>query len=83
MEEKTHDIIYMYFPDGDTNKLCTICNNDKDNYRKLCEELVAKLISKCTWIKTIKRIRMYTHIKIEVTYDHGGKSVYSIYDMHA
>ena len=72
-------IVYMYFPDGNTKNLPAICNSLPDNYKKLSEELIAKNINKCTWIKSIKRIQMYTHIKIVVTYDHGGKSVYNLY----
>ena len=77
-EIKKPTIVYMYFS-KDNYKFPSICNSDSENYRKLSEELIAKCINKCTWIKSVKRVQMFTYVKIIVTYDHGGKSEYSLY----
>lgn len=48
-------------------------------YKDLAQELISKKINSCTWIKTIKRRQLYNgYIEITVTYDHGGKRVYTV-----
>lgn len=48
-------------------------------YEWLSNELIAKKLNGCTWIKSIKRVNLYDgNQKITVTYDHGGRSVYTV-----
>ena len=50
-------------------------------YKDLAQELISKKINSCTWIKTIKRRQLYNgFIEIAVTYDHGGKRVYTVHN---
>ncbi len=48
-------------------------------YEDFAHELIAKKIHACTWIKSIKRMPLYTGFdRFIVTYDHGGRRVYTI-----
>ena len=48
-------------------------------YEDLAHELISKKINSCTWIKSIKRRPMYNGFdEITVTYDHGGRRVYTV-----
>lgn len=48
-------------------------------YKYLAEELIAKKINACTYIRSIKRQNLYNGFqKIVVSYDNGGRSVYTI-----
>ena len=48
-------------------------------YESLENDLVAKLIHKCTYIKRIKRDPLYTgYERITVTYDNDVRSIYTV-----
>jgi hypothetical protein len=48
-------------------------------FERLTHVFVAKKLCACTWIKSIKRVHGYTGFdRIIVTYDHGGRDVYTI-----
>lgn len=71
---------YQYFKRITTHKYeCTFESND-DVYihKKLIDELIAKKIDKCTWIKSVKKEYGYPFKKIIIYYDHGGKGVYYV-----
>lgn len=56
-----------------------IDTNAETVYEDLSHELIAKKICGCTWIKRIERVNMYDGTeRITVTYDHGGRSVYTV-----
>lgn len=50
--------------------------DEKEVYRFLASELIAKKINQCSYIKSIQRKQMYTHLEIIVNYDNGDRSVY-------
>lgn len=55
------------------------CHDGERTYRDLSNELIAKKINACTWIRSIKRIPLYNGFdRITVTYDHGGRRVYTV-----
>jgi hypothetical protein len=45
-------------------------------YKRLAEALVAKKLNGCTWIKSITRKQVYTHLEIVVSYDNGYRDVF-------
>lgn len=48
-------------------------------YERLTNDLIAKKINACTYIKSIKRINLYTGFqKIIVYYDNGVKTEYIV-----
>ena len=52
---------------------------EKQVYEDLAHELIAKKINGCTWIRSIKRVPLYTGFdRITVQYDHGGRRVYTV-----
>lgn len=50
-------------------------------YYSLARDLTAKKINGCTWIKSIKRVQLYTgYIKIIVTLFNGYRTIYTVKD---
>jgi tRNA(Ile)-lysidine synthase TilS/MesJ len=48
-------------------------------YKFLAEELIAKKINACSYIRSIKRTNLYNgYQKIVISYDYGGRAVYTI-----
>lgn len=47
-------------------------------YKRLSNVLVSKKLCNCTWVKSIKREQRYTHVEIIVTYDHGGRDIFTV-----
>ena len=48
-------------------------------YKFLAEELIAKKINACSYIRSIKRTNLYNgYQKIVISYDNGGRAVYTI-----
>jgi hypothetical protein len=48
-------------------------------YARLSEDLIAKKINKCLYIKSIKRVNNYDGTQnITAVYDHGVKVVYTV-----
>ena len=57
------------------------CSDPGRVYEDLAHELIAKKINLCTYIKSIKRRPLYNGFdEITVSYDHGGRRVYTIKD---
>lgn len=55
------------------------CHDAEQTYRDLAHEMIAKKINDCRWIKSIKRTPLYNgYDRITVTYDHGGRRIYTI-----
>lgn len=55
-------------------------DDEKQVYEDLSQELIAKKINQCAYIKSIKRVVLYDGFqKIIVTYDHGRR-VYIVKD---
>lgn len=53
--------------------------NEAATHEDLAQELIAKKLCACTWIKSIKREQLYNgYVKIVVTYDHNGRRVYYV-----
>ena len=58
---------------------CYETYNETEIYKSLCNDLIAKKINACRYIKSIKRIQNYdSTIKIIVSYDNNTRSVYRI-----
>lgn len=53
-------------------------DNAEEVYKRLSNVLVSKKLCGCTWIKSIKRIQRYTHVEIVVSYDHGGRDIFTV-----
>ena len=47
-------------------------------YKRLSNVLVSKKLCNCTWVKSIKRVQRYTHVEIIVTYDNGGRDIFTV-----
>lgn len=48
-------------------------------YKYLAEELIAKKINACSYIRSIKRTNLYNgYQKIVISYDNGVRAVYTI-----
>lgn len=47
-------------------------------YKRLSNVLVSKKLCGCTWVKSIKRVQRYTHVEIIVTYDNGGRDIFTV-----
>lgn len=47
-------------------------------YESLANALVSKKLNCCSYIKSIKRIQMYTHVEIVVTQDNGFRTIYYV-----
>lgn len=48
-------------------------------YEDLAQELIAKKINECRYIKSIKRTNLFNGFQnIVVTYDHGGRRTYTV-----
>lgn len=47
-------------------------------YERLANALVSKKLNCCSYIKSIKRIQMYTHVEIVVTQDNGFRTIYYV-----
>ena len=55
------------------------CTEEAEVYRFLAEELIAKKINACTYIRSIKRTNLYNGFqKIVVSYDNGGRAIYTV-----
>lgn len=55
------------------------CNDATQVYDDLTHELIAKKLNACNWIKSIKRVPLYNGFdRITVSYDHGGRRVYTV-----
>ena len=53
--------------------------NESQVYTELANELIAKKLNECLWIRSIKRKQLYNgFIEIVITYDHGGRRVYTV-----
>ena len=53
--------------------------DEKQIYDDLSHELISKKINNCSWIGSIKRTPLYDgYQKIIVTYDHGGRRIYTV-----
>ena len=49
--------------------------------RQFLRELVAKKLAACSWVRSIRREPLFNGFhKYTVTYDHGGRSIYTIQD---
>lgn len=56
-----------------------VCEDVRRVYDDLAHELISKKINSCTWIRSIKRTPLYNGFdRITVTYDHGGRRVYTV-----
>ena len=48
-------------------------------YKFLAEELIAKKINACSYIRSIKRQNLYNgYQRIFISYDNGGRAIYTI-----
>ena len=57
------------------------CEDSERVYQDLTHELISKKLCSCTYIKSIKREQLYNgFIRITVTYDNGGRRIYTIAD---
>lgn len=55
--------------------------DEKEIYESLAHDLIAKKLSSCTWIKSIKRVQNYDGtITITVNYDNNCRSLYTVKD---
>lgn len=65
--------------EGRTWKEEFACTDTAEVYKWLAEELIAKKINACTYIRSIKRDNLYNGFqRITVAYDNGGRSVYTV-----
>ena len=65
--------------ENNTWNKCYETFNETEIYKSLCNDLIAKKINQCRYIKTIKRIQNYdSTITIIVSYDNNTRSVYRI-----
>ena len=73
-------INYIYQEkDGRTYTETFRCEDELQVYKDLAHELVSKKLNECRWIKSIKRRPLYNGFdEITVTYDHGGRRIYTI-----
>lgn len=56
-------------------------DNETDIFKSLSNDLIAKKLCNCTYIRSIKRIQNYNGtITIIVTYDNETRSIYTIQD---
>lgn len=55
-----------------------ICEDPARVYESLANALVSKKLNFCSYIKSIKRIQMYTHVEIIVTQDNGYRSIFKV-----
>lgn len=56
-----------------------VATDPTEVYRYLAEELIAKKINACSYIRSIKRTNLYNgYQKIVISYDNGGRAVYTI-----
>ena len=74
---------YKYFDKRGRNYVETFASDDKLYiYKRLADELIAKKINCCRWIKSFKRENLYNGFqRITVVYDHGsatGRGVYIV-----
>lgn len=78
------EINYKYFDKRGKNLVETFSSNDELYvYKRLADEMVAKKINCCRWIKSIKRENLYNGFqRITVVYNHGensdGRGVYIV-----
>lgn len=55
------------------------CTDSAEVYKFLAEELIAKKINACTYIRSIKRVNLYNgYQRITIAYDNGGRAVYTV-----
>ena len=56
-----------------------ITTDPTEVYKFLAEELIAKKINACSYIRSIKRTNLYNgYQKIVISYDNGDRAVYTI-----
>lgn len=64
---------------GKTYKTTRVCEDRAEVYESLSRDVINKKICACTYIKSIKRVQLYTGFeKIIVTYDNGVRCTYTI-----
>lgn len=73
-------INYVYEEKQGRNYVETFrCDDVTRVYDDLAHELISKKINECRWIRSISRKPLYNGFdKITVTYDHGGRRVYTV-----
>lgn len=65
--------------EGRNWNLHRVVTDEKEIYESLAHDLIAKKISACTWIKSIKRTQNYDGtITITVLYDNNCRSLYTV-----
>lgn len=58
-----------------------VCNNEKEVYKQLSHDLIAKKINCCTYIKSIKRVNNYDGtINVTVMYSNNVRRIYTVED---
>lgn len=78
------EVSYKYFDKRGKNLVETFSSDDTEYvYKRLADELIAKKINCCRWIKSIKRENLYNGFqRITVVYNHGdnatGRGVYIV-----
>lgn len=55
-----------------------VCEDKARVYESLANALVSKKLNYCSYIKSIKRIQVYTHVEIIVTQDNGFRTIYYV-----
>lgn len=63
---------------GRTYETTYVCEDNARVYESLANALVSKKLNCCSYIKSIKRIQMYTHVEIIVTQDNGFRTIYYV-----
>ena len=55
------------------------CDDRSRVYKELADELIAKKLNECSWIRSIRREPLYNGFDhIYATYDHGVRRVYTV-----
>ena len=64
---------------GKTYEVTNVIEDRTEIYESLARDLVNKKLCSCTYIKSIKRVNLYTGFeKITVTYDNDVRRIYVI-----
>lgn len=64
---------------GKTYEVSRVIEDRAEVYESLARDLISKKINSCCYIKSIKRVNLYTGFeKITVTYDNGVRRTYTI-----
>lgn len=64
---------------GKTYEVTNVIEDRTEIYESLAHDLINKKLCSCTYIKSIKRVNLYTGFeKITVTYDNDVRRIYVI-----